>query len=68
MNYSIKIIKSKAKKRHCGTNNCQKIRTRKPNPLMINFCEVFAGRAMLAGLKLAGATSKPLDYKQKCQL
>ena len=47
MNYSTKIIKSEAKKKHCWTYNCRKIRTRKSSLLMFNFCEVFADRAMV---------------------
>ena len=63
---STKIMKSKSKKKHC----CRKNRSRKSSLLMIIFCEVFAGRAMvtdIAGLPGAGANSKPHHYKQKVQ-
>ena len=62
MKYSTKIIGSKAKKKHCWTYNCRKIRNRKSSPLMFNFCEVLLvapWSLTLAGLILAGANSKP---------
>ena len=40
-------MKSKAKKKHCLTYNCQEIRTRKSSLQIFNFGEVFAGRAIV---------------------
>ena len=41
------MLKSKAKEKHCWTYNCREIGTRKWTLLMLNFYEVFAGRAMV---------------------
>ena len=41
------MLKSKAKETHCRTYNCREIGTRKSSLLMLNFFEVFAGRAMV---------------------
>ena len=61
MNYSTKIIKSEAKKKHCWPYNCRKIRTRKSSLLMFNFCEVFADHAMVTTKK--EGTSENMGFR-----
>ena len=69
MNYSTKIIKSKAKN-IVGLETVKKFDLANPECKFSNFVKsllVAPWSLTLAGLILAGANSKPHDYKQKVQ-